>query len=290
MKTAQAPWLAFAPQGSCSPSSSGAYSSDLPRALPFSHRRPPLLGCSRVRTRLRTADAVAAGRLRGHLFPWGRPPRPGQQRLRGAAAAARRSAPRGRPRETLPPTRARGAPAPSPAAAWRSRAHLHTRTLTLTHTRSGRLGCRSPLLARPAGSPPPWQAPAPASGPSEPRRAPQPPRPPAQVGGRRAAGRDRPDGAAVTALPGRRSPFVTARPAGRSGAMRAAGTDGDSSPGQRCGAPRGRRFLGSRAGGRARRPQPTPAPRTLPSIFSYSKSLVSGCPEVHGRDRKQTLW
>lgn len=36
-------------------------------------------------------------------------------------------------------------------------------------------------------------------------------------------------------------------------------------------------------------PSPRPSPRTLRSIFSYSQSLVSGCPEVHGRDRKQTL-
>lgn len=73
VKTAQAPSLAFVIQGSCSPSSSNA--SGLPRALSSSHRRPSLRRY-RVRTSLRTA--VAAGRLSGHLFPWSRPPRPGQ--------------------------------------------------------------------------------------------------------------------------------------------------------------------------------------------------------------------
>lgn len=120
---AHTPSLAFAPHGSCSPSPSRACGSGLPRALPCSHRRPSLLQC-RVPTPLRTADAVATGGLRGHLFPWSGPPRPGQQ-LGGARPGGAHG------RRSHPPTRARGAPAPSPAAAWRSRALLHTRTLTL---------------------------------------------------------------------------------------------------------------------------------------------------------------
>lgn len=74
-----------------------------------------------------------------HARLGGAPPAPSQAGGSGQApvgsdrgSSAERA--RGRPRETLPPTRARGAPAPSPAAAWRRRTHLHTRTHSHSRT------------------------------------------------------------------------------------------------------------------------------------------------------------
>lgn len=123
--------------------------------------------------------------------------RPGPSRLGedGGCACGERP---GAPTEPPPPTRARGAPAPS---ARRHPAQPRALTRPRSRPRAHPLGAaRAAALGSSSASPPSWRAPAPASGPSGPRRAPRPPRAPAQVGRRRTAGTDPspPDGTAAS--------------------------------------------------------------------------------------------
>ena len=169
------------------------------------------------------------------------PSRPVPARTAAAPAGSVLGRPRSRPHPRVP-----GAPPPPPfAATRRSRALSHGRALG---------AARAAALSSSSASAPSWRAPAPVSGPSGPRRAPRPPRAPAQVGRRRAAGTgpSRPDGtAAFDGGPGAAGP-------GLSGWSR----------------------------GRAR---PRPVPRTPRSVLSCSQSLVPGGTEVHRRHRQQAV-
>lgn len=127
VKTAQAPSFAFAPQGSCSPSSRSAYSSGLPRALSCSHRRPPILpdaGCGHPLEQPTPLAASADTSSRRAARPVPSRPVP-SSKARGARPRSSGERAPGAPTGNAPTHACPGRSRPFAAAAWRSRTHLH---------------------------------------------------------------------------------------------------------------------------------------------------------------------